>query len=83
MNEPTRELLDMLHEGRLIHGGNPLLAWCALNLVLQTNQVDYVRPSKRHAKEKIDPIVALIMGINEVLYKEDDTPKPTGRVYSV
>jgi phage terminase large subunit-like protein len=70
MNEPTRELLDMLHEGRLIHGGNPVLAWAALNLVLQTNPSGYVRPVKGRAKDKIDPIVAVIMAINEVMFAE-------------
>ena len=31
----------LLHEGRLIHGGNPLLAWAALNLVLETDSRGY------------------------------------------
>jgi len=69
-NEPTRELIDMLHEGRLIHGGNPVLAWAALNLVLKTDYRGYVAPAKDRAKDKIDPIVAAIMSINEVMFEE-------------
>lgn len=71
-NEPTRELLDMLHEGRLIHGGNPLLAWFALNLVLKSDYRDYMMPCKKHAKEKIDGAVALIMALSEVMFAEKD-----------
>lgn len=69
-NEPTRELLSMLHEGRLIHGGNPLLAWAALNLILKRDSRDYVMPDKKRAKDKIDPIVAVIMALSEVLFAE-------------
>lgn len=69
-NEPTRELLDALHEGRVIHGGNPLLAWAALNLVLRTDYRGYVMPAKNKAREKIDPIVAAIMALSEIMFAE-------------
>lgn len=67
-NEPTRELLDALHEGRIIHGGNPVLAWSALNLALREDHRGYMMPAKRMASEKIDPIVAAIMAISELMY---------------
>lgn len=82
MNEPTRELIDMLHQGRLIHGGNPLLAWCALNLVLETNCYGYVRPVKKRSANKIDPIVATIMSVNEILFEEEQQ-RPVGKVYAI
>lgn len=78
LNEPTRELLAMLHEGRLVHGGNPLLAWAALNLVLETDARDYCRPAKKRAKEKIDPIVAVIYGISEYMFT---TQQPVANYY--
>jgi phage terminase large subunit-like protein len=82
-NEPTRELLSMLHEGRLLHGGNPLLAWAALNLVLKTDSRGYVFPDKKRAKEKIDPIVALILGLSEVLFQEQEFVPATGEVHAI
>jgi phage terminase large subunit-like protein len=82
-NEPTRELLDALHEGRIIHGGNPVLAWAALNLVLKTDHRGYMMPAKNKAKDKIDPAVASIMAISEVLFHEQESSQPTGRVYAV
>jgi len=82
-NEPTRELLAMLHEGRLIHGGNPLLAWFALNMVLKTDSRDYVMPDKKRAKDKIDGIVATVMALSEVLYAEQENSPAMGAVYAV
>lgn len=73
-NEPVTELLSMLHEGRLIHGGNPLLAWCAMNLVLRQDHRGYRMPDKERSDEKIDAIVAGLMAISEVMFGEK---KPT------
>jgi len=69
-NEPTRELISMCHEGRLVHGGNPLLAWAMLNVILKTDSRGYQMPDKRRVKDKIDPAVALIMGLSEVMFAE-------------
>jgi phage terminase large subunit-like protein len=82
MNEPTRELIDATREGRIVHGGNPVLAWAMLNLVLQTDPRGYVRPAKNKAKDKIDPAVAAVMSINELMFQEE-TPPPTGRVFAI
>ena len=71
-NEPVTELLTMLHEGRLIHGGNPLLAWCAMNLILKTDSKGYRMPDKERSEEKIDAVVASLMALSEVLYAEKD-----------
>ena len=77
-HEPTQEFLDMLHEGRLIHGGNPLLAWCALNLVLKSDYRGYQMPWKEKSEEKIDPICGAIMGLSEIMYGEQ---QPVGNYY--
>lgn len=69
-NEPMRAMLDALREGRLVHGGNPLLAWSAGNLVAKQDAAGYMMPAKQKAKEKIDPIVALIMAFSECKFGE-------------
>lgn len=71
-NEPIRDFLVALAEGRILHGGDPVLAWAADNLVLQKNRDNLRRPSKQEAEEKIDPIVAAIMAFALCLYQ----PKP-------
>lgn len=66
-NEPTRELVNAVRECRLIHGGNPLLAWCASNLCAKEDSNEYIMPSKSKSTDKIDPIVSSIMGIGLAL----------------
>lgn len=73
-NEPTRELLEALRQGRFIHGGNPLLAWSASNVIGSLDSREYVKPEKKRSKDKIDPICALIMGLSECLFNEREGP---------
>jgi phage terminase large subunit-like protein len=49
--------------GSLAHGGDPVLAWCAANLVARTDVNLNFAPDKRRSTEKIDDIVALLMAI--------------------
>lgn len=67
-NEPTRQLMALLSQGRIRHGGNPLLAWCANNVILQKDSDGYVMPKKEKSAGKIDPICALIMGLSESMF---------------
>lgn len=71
-NEPIRDFLVALAEGRILHGDDPVLAWAADNLVLQVNRDGLRRPSKQEAEEKIDPIVSALMAFAMCLYQ----PKP-------
>lgn len=69
-NEPTRELLTALAEGRIVHGGNPLLAWAATNMATKTDSRDYIMPVKQRSQDKIDPIVAIIMALSEAMFAD-------------
>ena len=69
-NGPTRELLMALREGRIIHGNNPLLAWTASNMTLHEDHKGYVMPNKQRSRDKIDPMVAIIMALSEAMYAE-------------
>lgn len=60
-NEPMRHLDKAATQGRIVHGGNPLLAWCADNLTVKENATGYIMPTKNKSKDKIDPMVAGIM----------------------
>ncbi|MEM8863992.1 MAG: terminase TerL endonuclease subunit [Planctomycetota bacterium] len=74
-NEPLLELLAALDEGRILHGGNTLLAWCAHNMTTRKNHQGYRMPDKEKSRQKIDPIVAVIMALSECMFAEteDDT----------
>jgi len=61
--EPTRELEELVIAGKLHHGSNPVLRWMACNVVVRVNVNGNYRPDKKRSTEKIDGIVALIMGL--------------------
>ncbi len=60
-NEPIRDFLCALKDGRITHDGNPLLRWCAKNAKLYKDRKDHWMFDKKSSGEKIDPIVAVVM----------------------
>lgn len=60
-NEPIRDFLAAIDEGRITHDGNPLLRWCVNNAVLYRDRKDNWMFDKASSSEKIDPIVAVVM----------------------
>lgn len=70
MTAPTKELEKMVVEGRLWHGGNPVLRWMASNTCATMDAAGNIKPDKAKSAEKIDGIVALIMAIGRSLVSE-------------
>jgi len=64
MSPPTKELLRMVLNGQIAHGGHPVLRWMADNMVVDTDPAGNVKPNKRKSREKIDGMVALIMALD-------------------
>jgi phage terminase large subunit-like protein len=61
LGEPTRFLLvDLVAQGRLAHGGHPVLRWMASNLVVKLDDNNNMKPDKRRSAEKIDGIAATV-----------------------
>ena len=60
-NEPIKELLQAVKDGRVVHDGNPLLRWAVNNAVLYKNRQGDVMFDKSKSAEKIDPIVSVTM----------------------
>ncbi len=48
--------------GNLSHGMDPVLTWCAANIVTRTDQNLNMAPDKKRSNEKIDDMVAMLMG---------------------
>lgn len=64
-------------DGKLAHGGDPLLEWCASNLVAKTDQNLSQAPDKKKSGDKIDDMAALFMAVGVM-----DVAKPrTKSVY--
>lgn len=70
MNGPTQALEKMVLAGELAHGGNPVLTWCADNVIVTMDPSGRIKPDKAKSTERIDPIVALIMGIARAMLRE-------------
>ena len=64
MSPPTRELLRLVCDRKIRHGGNPVLRWCADNMVVRTDSAGNAMPDKKRSSEKIDGMVALIMALD-------------------
>lgn len=60
-NEPIRDFLQAIKDGRVRHDGNPLLRWCAGNAIISRDRTERWMFDKRSSNEKIDPIVAVTM----------------------
>ncbi len=60
-NEPIRDLLRAIKDGRVTHDGNPLLRWAIGNAVIARDRKDQWMFDKKTSGEKIDPVVAMTM----------------------
>ena len=77
MSAPTIVFYRLLMEGRIIHGGNPVLRWMAGNVVIDTDPAGNIKVTKAKSKEKIDGIVAAIMALDRCIRQEGQS----GSVY--
>ncbi len=55
---------------------DPILDWMASNLVVLSPKPDTKRIAKERAREKIDGIAALVMGIEGAVVRRDRVPPP-------
>lgn len=70
MSPPTKELLTKVLSRKLVHGGNPVLRWMADNMVVKTDPAGNLKPDKAKSTERIDGMVALIMGLDRAIRHE-------------
>lgn len=73
MSPPSKELYKLLMEGNILHGGNPVLKWMAQNVVMRQDPAGNIKPDKERSVEKIDGIVALIMGLDRCIRNGGET----------
>lgn len=61
---PAMQELDRTYRAKkLSHGGDPVLRWCAANLVARADANMNTAPDKKRSAEKIDDMVALLMAV--------------------
>ena len=62
MVPPTIEAEALCKSGNLIHGGNELLTWCMRGVACPNG-----RPMKKRSTRRIDPVVAMVIGLGYAL----------------
>jgi phage terminase large subunit-like protein len=64
MSPPSKELMRLVLDGKLAHGGHPVLRWMMDNIYVRTDPAGNIKPDKEKSSEKIDGAVALIMALD-------------------
>lgn len=64
LSEPMKALEALILQGRIAHGGCPILTWQASNVVAKVDAKDNIYPNKERPENKIDGMVALIMAMS-------------------
>lgn len=72
----TKEFERLVLSRKLEHGGNPVMRWMASNVAVKTDPSGNYRPDKENSADKIDGIVAAIMGVG-LLLTQQQAPVPT------
>lgn len=75
MSAPTKEFEKLVLGKKLIHSGHPVLRWMLSNVAVQQDPAGNLKPDKEKSGEKIDGIVAGVMGLARNIVG-DKTPKP-------
>ncbi len=70
MSSPTKELMALVLAKRIRHGGNRVLRWNASNVTVEQNAAGDLKPSKGKSTDKIDGIVATIMGLDRAMRRD-------------
>ena len=70
MAAPTRDLMQLVQEGKLRHGKHPVLDWNMGNVVAEVDAHLNMKISKKKSTEKVDGVVALVMGLARAMMHE-------------
>ena len=73
MSPPTKELMKLVLEERIAHGGHPVLRWMMDNIYVRTDPAGNIKPDKEKSTEKIDGAVATVMALDRAIRCGNDT----------
>ena len=66
-----KKLEELYMSGKFNHGGDPVLAWCASNIVARMDVNLNMAPDKKKSADKIDDMAALLMAIGIAIVNEE------------
>ena len=67
MSPPSKELMKLVLEKKIAHGGNEVLEWMVDNIYIKTDTAGNIKPDKEKSTEKIDGAIALIMALDRAI----------------
>lgn len=71
LSEPSKTLLKMILNDKIRNDSNPVMRWCADNVVVISDANENIRPVKDKSTGRIDGIVALIEAVGRALFCEN------------
>jgi phage terminase large subunit-like protein len=77
MSAPSKELERLILAKELKHDGHPVLRWNMSNAMVEQDAAGNIKVSKKKSTEKIDGVVALVMGIGRAIAQ----PEKQGSIY--
>ena len=73
MSPPTKELMKLVLEEKIAHGGHPVLRWMMDNIYIRTDPAGNIKADKEKSTEKIDGAIAMIMGLDRAIRCGNDS----------
>lgn len=73
MSPPTKELMKLVLERKLAHGGNVPLRWMMDNVFVRTDPAGNIKMDKEKSTERIDGAVALVMALDRAIRNNGTT----------
>ncbi|MCD8097042.1 MAG: terminase large subunit, partial [Lachnospiraceae bacterium] len=67
MSPPTKELMKLVLEEKIAHGGHPVLRWNMDNVFVRTDPAGNIKMDKEKSTEKIDGAVATVMALDRAI----------------
>jgi phage terminase large subunit-like protein len=76
MAAPSLHFEGLVYGGKYDHGGDPVLSWHARNAVCRYDENLNIMPAKKKSGERIDGIIAAIVGLAAWMGQEEPAPMP-------
>ena len=72
ISSPTKYLLDLIRDGKIVHDGNPVMNWMISNMTILTDANGNIKPNKSDPNAKIDGVAALINTLAYYITKKEE-----------
>lgn len=70
LSEPTKKFLELIADGKIRHGGNPVLRWmagCASTKTDGKDNIMFVKPDRRKSGKRIDGLAATVNALSRAI----------------